>query len=88
MQSTRIDRVIITGASSGLGFDLARRFLELGSRVVINGRDEAKVARAREALLRRIGEPHEITDAALYLARAGFVTGTVLDVDGGCTHGR
>ena len=245
MQSTRIDRVIITGASSGLGFDLARRFLELGSRVVINGRDEAKLARAREAfgalaaraipvagpigdpetarriaeaarsqlggadvlvnnagifgarpfldatvadldqfyttnvrgtflvtqailplmieagggcvinigtvlveqpdagvpaaaamaskggvhaltrslsvelaprhirvnaiapgiirtplsgdtpdarahmaLLRRIGEPHEITDAALYLARAGFVTGTVLDVDGGYAHGR
>lgn len=48
--STRIDRVIITGASSGLGFDLARRFLELGAHVVINARDEARLARARESL--------------------------------------
>jgi NAD(P)-dependent dehydrogenase (short-subunit alcohol dehydrogenase family) len=38
--------------------------------------------------LRRIGEVEEISDAVLYLARAGFVTGTVLDVDGGYAHGR
>jgi NAD(P)-dependent dehydrogenase (short-subunit alcohol dehydrogenase family) len=50
MQDTRIDRVIVTGASSGIGFDIARRFLELGARVIINGRDEAKLARAHEAL--------------------------------------
>ena len=50
MEGTRIDRVIVTGASSGLGLDIARRFLELGSRVLINGRDEARLARAREAL--------------------------------------
>src|SRR6185503_6435939 len=50
MESTRIDRVIITGASSGLGFDIARRFLELGAHVIINARDEAKLGRAREAL--------------------------------------
>ena len=36
--SQKIDRVIITGASSGIGFDLAARFLAEGSRVVINGR--------------------------------------------------
>lgn len=28
--STRIDRVIITGASSGIGLDLAKRFLAKG----------------------------------------------------------
>jgi len=38
--------------------------------------------------LARVGEPREIADAALYLARADFVTGTVLDVDGGYAHGR
>lgn len=48
--SARIDRVIVTGASSGIGFDVARRFLAEGSRVVINGRDAAKLERAREAL--------------------------------------
>ena len=30
----------------------------------------------------------EISDAAVYLARAGFTTGVVLDVDGGYAHGR
>jgi NAD(P)-dependent dehydrogenase (short-subunit alcohol dehydrogenase family) len=48
--SARIDRVIVTGASSGIGFDVARRFLAEGSRVIINGRDEGKLERAREAL--------------------------------------
>ena len=45
-----IDRVIVTGASSGIGFDIARRFLEAGSRVLLNGRDEAKLARAVDQL--------------------------------------
>jgi NAD(P)-dependent dehydrogenase (short-subunit alcohol dehydrogenase family) len=46
----RIDRVIVTGASSGIGFDLAQRFVAEGSRVVINGRDAEKLERARQSL--------------------------------------
>jgi len=38
--------------------------------------------------LGRIGEVEDISDAVAYLAQAGFVTGTVLEVDGGYTHGR
>ena len=38
--------------------------------------------------LNRIGEVGDTSRAALYLARSGFVTGTVLDVDGGYAHGR
>ena len=38
--------------------------------------------------LGRIGEVRDTTDAALYLARAAFVTGTTLDVDGGYSRGR
>lgn len=45
-------------------------------------------ALARMALLGRVGTPSEISEAALYLARAQFVTGLVLDVDGGYAHGR
>jgi len=48
--SNRIDRVIITGASSGIGFDLAARFLAEGSSLVINARDPEKLERAREEL--------------------------------------
>ncbi len=38
--------------------------------------------------LGRVGEVDDIADAVLYLARATFVTGTILDVDGGYAHGR
>jgi NAD(P)-dependent dehydrogenase (short-subunit alcohol dehydrogenase family) len=50
MSFERIDRVVITGASSGIGHDLARRFLKEGSRVVLNARDEGRLARAAAAL--------------------------------------
>ena len=45
----RIDRVIVTGAGSGMGLDVARRFLERGSHVVLNGRDKAKLETAAAA---------------------------------------
>lgn len=38
--------------------------------------------------LGRIGEVEDISGAVQYLAGAQFVTGTVLEVDGGYTHGR
>src|SRR5512134_585816 len=50
MSFQRINRVVITGASSGIGHDLARRFLKEGSRVVLNGRDEGRLVRAAAAL--------------------------------------
>lgn len=41
----------------------------------------------RTAALRRIGQPHEIQGAALYLAsdEAAFMTGAILQLDGGAT---
>jgi NAD(P)-dependent dehydrogenase (short-subunit alcohol dehydrogenase family) len=38
--------------------------------------------------LGRIGEVEETSDAVLYLARAAFVTGTTLPVDGGYSRAR
>jgi pteridine reductase len=39
--------------------------------------------RAAETLLGRIGSPEDVAEAVLFLARADFVTGTSLVVDGG-----
>jgi pteridine reductase len=39
--------------------------------------------RARESLLGRVGSPGDVAEAVLYLARAPFVTGSTLVVDGG-----
>jgi NAD(P)-dependent dehydrogenase (short-subunit alcohol dehydrogenase family) len=37
---------LVTGATSGIGFGIARHFLSLGAAVVIHGRDQAQAARA------------------------------------------
>ena len=40
------------------------------------------------ALMNRVGEAHEITEAVIHLATASFTTGVILPVDGGYVHGR
>ncbi|AUX27537.1 3-oxoacyl-ACP reductase [Sorangium cellulosum] len=65
--SNRIDRVVITGASSGIGLDLARRFLAEGSRLIVNGRDPEKLDRARRSLeggARVVAVPGHVGDRA------------------------
>jgi NAD(P)-dependent dehydrogenase (short-subunit alcohol dehydrogenase family) len=42
--------VLITGASSGIGFAVAEAYARRGSPLVLNGRDEAKLRRAAERL--------------------------------------
>jgi len=64
--TNRIDRVIITGAGSGIGLDMARAFLARGARLVINGRNREKLESARRGLdpERVVAVPGEIGDPA------------------------
>ncbi len=48
--TTNLNTVLITGASSGIGLDVARGFLEKGSNVVLNARNSEKLAAAAQAL--------------------------------------
>ena len=43
-------RAIVTGGSSGIGYETARLFLEEGVRVLITGRDAGKLEKARDEL--------------------------------------
>lgn len=43
-------RILITGGSSGIGFAIARKALELGAIVVITGRDASKIKKAANEL--------------------------------------
>ena len=47
--NTKTRTVLITGSSSGIGLDAARAFHARGDNVVLNGRDEAKLAAAAES---------------------------------------
>ncbi|MCP8616030.1 2,4-dienoyl-CoA reductase [Salirhabdus salicampi] len=47
--------VIVTGGSSGMGKFMADRFLQEGRQVVITGRDEKKLEKAREELQQQTG---------------------------------
>ncbi|MCH8157109.1 MAG: SDR family oxidoreductase, partial [Nitrospinae bacterium] len=40
------------------------------------------------ALMNRVGEVNETTEAVIHLATASFTTGVILPVDGGYVHGR
>lgn len=57
--------VIVTGSSSGIGLDIARAFLDAGDNVVLNGRDEDRLARVAEEFSRP--------------ARLAFVAGSIAD---------
>ena len=52
-------RVLITGATSGLGRALALEFARRGWNVAVTGRDAAKVGDAAQAVKRAGGEPLE-----------------------------
>ena len=86
-----------TAAKSGLLALTRSLALELAPAVRVNavspgpvlppdGFSEAAIARsAKRTLLGRWGSPQDVAQAALYLVRAPYVTGEVIQVDGGAT---
>jgi NAD(P)-dependent dehydrogenase (short-subunit alcohol dehydrogenase family) len=59
-------RALITGATKGIGADIARAFASAGATLVLSGRDEAELAAARTALSDEFGV--EISTVAVDLA--------------------
>ncbi|HEY8211273.1 MAG TPA: SDR family NAD(P)-dependent oxidoreductase [Myxococcaceae bacterium] len=42
--------ILITGGSNGIGFHLAKELVKLGNKVVVTGRDPARLAKAEQAI--------------------------------------
>lgn len=59
--------ILITGGSSGIGFELATRLLQLGNTVIITGRDQSKLDLAKKNLPKvhtfqsDVSDPQEIS---------------------------
>ena len=76
---------LVTGSSSGIGFALARGLGQAGAALVLNGRDEAKLAQAADAL-RQIGLtvhscPFDVTDAAAAEATVAHIEAEIGAID-------
>ncbi len=69
MTGFRLDgkRALITGATKGIGADIARTFAAAGAALVLSGRDEAELAAARTALTDEFGA--EVDTVAVDLAQ-------------------
>ncbi len=54
--------ILITGGSSGIGLELARRLIEHGNKVIITGRDAAKLNKAEKELGRVATIQSDVSD--------------------------
>lgn len=66
-------RALVTGSSQGIGFSLAQGLAAAGAEVVLNGREEGRVARAADQIYGARILPFDVTDrAAVFAAVDGF----------------
>jgi gluconate 5-dehydrogenase len=76
---------LITGSSKGIGYALAGALASAGARVVLNARDAAALARARDALAAAGHEVHaaafDVTDASAVQAGVQQIEDTIGPID-------
>jgi len=76
------NRILVTAASQGIGFGVARAFLGEGSRVVINSSNDEKLRRA-ETELSKFGEVTRITGDLASKADIDRIVSGAADILGG-----
>ena len=69
---------LVTGSSAGIGLALARGLAQAGARVILNGRDAAKLARAGQALR---GEGLDVLERGFDVTQAGEVDAAIAAIE-------
>jgi len=86
-----IEKVLIVGGSSGMGLALARRCLRTGAEVIIVGRNEEKLKRAREqldnlaalhAIAADIAHEDQVADLFKRIGPLDHIVSTAADIEG------
>ena len=77
-------RIFLTGATGYIGQAVVRELVAAGHEVTGLVRSEERAKVAQWLPLRRIGEPSDVAEAALFLASraSSWITGQCLDVNG------
>lgn len=73
--------ILITGGTSGIGYELARQLLARGNTVIVTGRDEGRIADARQRLPGLHGFVSDVADAASISALHAEVTARFPELD-------
>lgn len=73
--------ILITGGTSGIGLELARRLLHRGNVVIVTGRDGTKLAAAQAALPGLVGFRSDVADPAAIDALHAEVTARFPSLD-------
>jgi len=60
---TTANTILITGGSAGIGLEMARQFVALGNKVIITGRDEARLNKAAAELGNVTAIPFDVSNA-------------------------
>lgn len=84
MKAFRVDgkRAVITGGGSGLGFGIAKIFIEAGAEVVIIGQNEQKLREAKAALGQQCHyKPFNITKIAEIPALVSEIESSIGNID-------
>ena len=71
---------LVTGASSGTGYEAAKKLLASGAHVVMLNRNEAKTLECIKTLRKELGEDIEVTFIAMDLADLSSVRGAAAEV--------
>jgi NAD(P)-dependent dehydrogenase (short-subunit alcohol dehydrogenase family) len=77
-------RILVTGATSGLGMEIALSCARMGAELIVTGRDQERLARTLDALQSISDSPHQSFQADLTIAeqRAALAAALEKEIDG------
>lgn len=78
---TTANTILITGGSAGIGLEIARKFVALGNKVIITGRDEERLSKAAAELGDVIAIPFDVSKSSNVAALTDLIKNEYPDLN-------